>query len=1213
MSRRLLCARAPHAHAIALALLSIAVPHRADAGPVCVDTEECKRLCQDGGGLAVACTAQADALAGGRNGAPDHARAAELYQVACQREKDGDPEACLSLAALKKSGWRFEVEPDPSKYRPLIDKAYHLGLAACTKGHARGCGAAARAAEEKLEAADGDPKAAIVELIKLAETGCKGKDLPSCRFLQDHAHRWFDQQSIDDPEKQRLIGVARTGKVDACIAGDGRACAQAVWNDRNKAAIAKLRPSIDTECAKGDAYACMAKTVILVEEAKQEDDPTKLKAAVLLAIDSCERGDGHDECGDIVDALVEGFADGDLAADPRRGIAIGERRCRIGDAAACDGTAKLLTSAKHGITPDPTRALALRERACQLRDPDQACRACDAAPTAPHCQLRAAFADHAQCRAGRFDVCEVIGKRFRDGRGVEPDATAAARYFRRGCDGAQKGACALLDELCVADDQVDRALCHQSLIHTDLFYEAEWRFRTTGVAQLMDSDADEPAGGATASVTVSAGAAGSASGVVLARGHLDADLVVGVVLDRARQAAIRLVVDELTDAGAHARARYLRDLLTQGARLLADPTTLRREKFADLAMTVVRGFVAANLVDTLYADVDAVLEAPVIGAIVAADRKAYLPRGTIDPRLRAYLVDLTYGLLGETHLFAQVAEHDRAPPSCPVAAWKQLCDRLAAPDALAEALRVERVLDGLRLAKALREAGTLDLRRFIEAAARSRSIADLGATPGLVLAQWQTELVAGQRQRITRQRAQIGDLKVILRVSSYNDGGPEIAVLATRAAGARALLGEASARFLLSPDDQARVAKIVDSIEGAAKAKLEATDPRAELRAKVVAEIQGWGARDLNELIERATVLEKTANELRPALDQLERSIYGITAVMSRFHHGDGGVATLDIGDVPLHAIGELRAGFKDAVGAMRSIEKGLRRLYPGQDQPQLEFARSAAVRLLGLFDLLERVARATRLNQTTGDVIAAVRLLGVSRAGEFTAPLYDVLEPVLDSLKTHEPMSVDLLFAVIARVRLDTLIGSLQGGGTACKRDDSVDCWTVKIVHALQESVEREGDLIRVDGGKFAQRLAAHGDDFRRKHRWRGYFHLTVGVGGLDSQPPGEPDRRRVPVVAEQIGFGWASPAVWKDRLTFKVGSAASGVLYRAILDSSESKAIMIHPVFVAVDVYDLIELYASPLTVLIYPPEEARGTAVELGFSAGLSVPLSSYLERL
>ena len=170
--------------------------------------------------------------------------------------------------------------------------------------------------------------------------------------------------------------------------------------------------------------------------------------------------------------------------------------------------------------------------------------------------------------------------------------------------------------------------------------------------------------------------------------------------------------------------------------------------------------------------------------------------------------------------------------------------------------------------------------------------------------------------------------------------------------------------------------------------------------------------------------------------------------------------------------------------------------------------------------------------------------------------------------------------------------------------------------MHALQESVEQDGTGgIRIDGGKFAQRLAQHGDDFRRHHRWRGYLHLTVGVGALYSDPLGDTtdDRRTVPLISEQIGVGLASPTFFGDRLTFKVGLGASGLLYRATLDSAESNAIMVHPIFFAVDIGDLIEAYVSPGMVMLYPPDNGVGTQVRWGFSAGIQVPLSAYLERL
>ncbi|MBL0215381.1 MAG: hypothetical protein IPQ07_16035 [Myxococcales bacterium] len=106
---------------------------------------------------------------------------------------------------------------------------------------------------------------------------------------------------------------------------------------------------------------------------------------------------------------------------------------------------------------------------------------------------------------------------------------------------------------------------------------------------------------------------------------------------------------------------------------------------------------------------------------------------------------------------------------------------------------------------------------------------------------------------------------------------------------------------------------------------------------------------------------------------------------------------------------------------------------------------------------------------------------------------------------------------------------------------------------------------------------------------------------------------RRSVPLISEQIGVGLASPAFFGNRLTFKLAVAGSGLLYRAALDSAESNAIMVHPMLFALDIGDLVEIYVSPAMVMLYPPEQDRPTSLRWAFSAGVSVPLSAYLERL
>jgi TPR repeat protein len=1222
---------------VAGSVVLLLVPSLAAATPAppCTDLAACEAACKDGAGAGPACTAVADALMTGKRILPDRKRAATLYKAACKLPvdgepppADGDPAACMALADLTKVGWLFDVEKDPALHRVLVDRAVVLSASRCTEADPSGCAVAARAAQSQHALA---PPGAVDagQAQKLAELGCsKGHDVAACSMLFKIA------AGQDKPgEAQRLRGVAYAGIGDACVAGNGFACANTPTRD------AKVRAAMEKHCAAGNVDACGALQIVLLGEHRK--DPVKQKATALELVKLCA-GDGFYLCAGVAERLLEEKERVGFVPDHPNGVAIATRRCELGDLDGCRTLADAYGPKGPQALRDPAKARQWGERACLLTAPDRRCKVCDLDPTVPECQRRAAFVEHDRCHAAEIGACELVGARFRDGTGVGKDVTRAAKYLRRGCDAAEKSACVALDELCLAEPTLADDVCHQALIHTDLFYEAEYQLQNRGDAGMVDPSAPPPVtGGGTVTV---AGTSPAAAGIELRRGRLDADLVVDVVLDRARQAAIKLVVDELVSAEDRARYRYLADLLDQGARLLADPSTLRREKFQDLGMTVVRAFVASNLIDSLYPTATELMKAPSIGPIVK-DQLGLAAGEELPPVVHGYLVDVAYRWLGETRLFGRNPSQDAVIPPCPWpdGAGATLCTALAERATVERALRVDKVLDGVRLAKALREIGFDELRRLIEAVSRSRAIADLDKTPGLNLSAWRSDLVAGTRDRVSVLRGQIADLRALLRPAAYADNGPDAAALGLRAVGARAALDSKAIRLVIGSSNASYTMRLVTMIERAAPREKDKDRPAGapppgmapvpppsgtvvvqpplsdaealgKLRKDSTTLLTTWGPKELAELGKKLDRVEANLDALPPTVDQLETAIADVTAVFARFPRADGAVS-LDVGILPLYAIGDLTRNLRTAATTLGTLEVQLHRVYPGEIQAQLKFARSATVRLLGFLDLMERVARSSRLTQTCGDVVGALGTLGSFRAGEFTAPLYDVLEPVLGAIKTHEPMSLDMLFAVIARVRLDTLVGSLQGSGNACKDDGGVDCWTVKLIHALQESVEREGDLIRVDGGKFAQRLARHGDDFRRKHEWRGYFHLTVGFGGMLSDPVGDlgSERRTVPLISEQVGFGWASPSFFGDRLTFKIGAAASGLLYRAVLDSEESDAIMVHPILFAVDLGELVEAYVSPAMVLVYPPNDTRDTALRWAIGAGLSVPLGAYLERL
>ena len=86
-------------------------------------------------------------------------------------------------------------------------------------------------------------------------------------------------------------------------------------------------------------------------------------------------------------------------------------------------------------------------------------------------------------------------------------------------------------------------------------------------------------------------------------------------------------------------------------------------------------------------------------------------------------------------------------------------------------------------------------------------------------------------------------------------------------------------------------------------------------------------------------------------------------------------------------------------------------------------------------------------------------------------------------------------------------------------------------------------------------------------------------------------------------VGIVFAALVITGTAIARNPPAAAPGLLYRAALDSAESNAVRVHPIFFAVDIGDLVEAY---------PLDEGRGTQVRRGASVGISVPLSAYLER-
>ncbi|MDH5492185.1 MAG: hypothetical protein OEY14_09540, partial [Myxococcales bacterium] len=363
--------------------------------------------------------------------------------------------------------------------------------------------------------------------------------------------------------------------------------------------------------------------------------------------------------------------------------------------------------------------------------------------------------------------------------------------------------------------------------------------------------------------------------------------------------------------------------------------------------------------------------------------------------------------------------------------------------------------------------------------------------------------------------------------------------------------------------------------------------------------------------------------------------------VWGRSADGDGGRGHVDtssprsIGGIDLDDLLELveeLSGFAqtldavaDALGELPGSVFAWRSTEAGEGVQAAIQAVGGVTRLLRLFSSLNvHAAREARLSSVSS-IIRGLESLGIrGRDGSVSTPLLEFLEPVLAHLVEGRPLDSGLLFRLASSIDERAVLAAFgERAASACRDDEgSLACWTVRIVQSLHEATTIGEGGISIDGAVFRTALASLGEDFRARHEWRTYFHLTIGLGELATLGPapgvldamGQPlagGMRAQPIVSEQIGLGIASPVFFRDRFAFRTGLYASGILFRVALDTEESEA-LIFGAFAALDLYQLLQVYVSPL-LLLYPSEGDAGPAARFGFSAGVQIPLGDYLSAL
>ena len=362
--------------------------------------------------------------------------------------------------------------------------------------------------------------------------------------------------------------------------------------------------------------------------------------------------------------------------------------------------------------------------------------------------------------------------------------------------------------------------------------------------------------------------------------------------------------------------------------------------------------------------------------------------------------------------------------------------------------------------------------------------------------------------------------------------------------------------------------------------------------------------------------LARAGDDARRSFEALGASLPILRASSS---YGSNG---LDIATLSLDRVGE-------TVQALQQVRTSLEAVEREWNRPAIQalWLRQPNGRALGAtFQTTRRALTAVaRMLRIAGALdIEALRDRGVSNVGAaFNAlrslggPVIARLGPILSIIPLDRPITVATMLVMLEHITPEDIVVSLgvaPARGRWCDDDErSLACWLQRITAVIREVTDVQDARVTIDSDRLVRTLGSLGDDFRRRREWRAYFHLTIGLGEMLTLTPragGAIDTAFVPVMAEQIGLGVASPSFARDRLGFRAGVFGSGLLYRLVLNSRESEAFYFGG-FAALDLYELLEVFVAPVAI-VYPPGSA-GDSLGFGVVAGASVPLADYLSRL
>jgi uncharacterized protein len=344
-------------------------------------------------------------------------------EAAC--ETAGEPDACAAAA---------ELYFDGKGGHPLDHaKSFRYATTACQKGHAFGCALLGYHFQDGL-GTSWAPAAAIASYEKACAAGAG----VGCYNL---ASMYFGGHGVQADEERgaQYKAKAKAAWQAACDGKEPRWCTNVAYLLREEDARGNRE-----KCLTLDQRTCDHEVLVGCTEAVRDRFALERIGAPAMVDELdrlCQAGEPS-ACSAAGGALVGGSPG--VTVDAKRGMALVVRGCEIGDKFACASAGVEYATGKL-VPQDPAAADRFMVNACD-RGMGPACMwVAQERVGRGEAAVGAAFARRA-CQMGERDACWALSSLYQEGRGVEKDPAAAARWAMESCRMGHPSGCAVLIE-----------------------------------------------------------------------------------------------------------------------------------------------------------------------------------------------------------------------------------------------------------------------------------------------------------------------------------------------------------------------------------------------------------------------------------------------------------------------------------------------------------------------------------------------------------------------------------------------------------------------------------------------------------------------------------------------------------------------------------------------------------------------------------------------